>query len=163
TTRPRGTPPTPSATSSWIAPVGMTSTCSLAWCSPSFMMEPLPNCFSICVRARSRLRCRSFIVAPPGRSRLIRGGSAPNSLALSIPNIRSHVNQPRESAHFTEPDFLDLAVDRARGVKSALHDKQRLDGLGSHRHPAQLLEDRRQIGRGPRSPDPGHRELGREG
>src|SRR5207302_3723777 len=84
--------------------------------------------------------------------RLTRGGSAPNSLALSIPNIRSRVNQPRESAHFTEPDFLDLAVDRARGVKSALHDKQRLNGLGPHRHPAQLLEDRRQIGRGPRSP-----------
>ena len=44
--RPRGTPPTPSARSSPRLPVEMASTCSAAL-SPSFMMAPLPNCFSI--------------------------------------------------------------------------------------------------------------------
>ena len=44
--RPRGMPPTPSARSSAIDPVGMKSTC---WreTAPSFMIEPVPNCFSI--------------------------------------------------------------------------------------------------------------------
>src|SRR5579872_2124644 len=48
--------------SSASAPVDITSAVSLAWCSPSFMMDPLPNCFSIWVRARSRARCRSFML-----------------------------------------------------------------------------------------------------
>ena len=44
--RPRGMPPTPRARSSAIEPVGITS---IAWMAaePSFMIEPVPNCFSI--------------------------------------------------------------------------------------------------------------------
>src|SRR5437899_3629789 len=45
--RPRGKPPTPSARSTAIEPVEMTSIFSSA-AAPSFMIEPFPNCFSIC-------------------------------------------------------------------------------------------------------------------
>src|SRR5207249_10641392 len=51
--RPRGTPPTPSAMSRPIEPVETTSTGTRALSSPSFMMAPFPNCFSICCSARS--------------------------------------------------------------------------------------------------------------
>src|SRR5438552_218398 len=51
--RPRGTPPTPVARSRPSEPVWITSTPTFALSSPSFMMAPLPNCFSICWRARS--------------------------------------------------------------------------------------------------------------
>src|SRR6186997_2800670 len=56
--RPRGTPPTPTARSSAIDPVGIESTaCRSA--VPSFMMEPRPNCFSIDRMAASTARERS--------------------------------------------------------------------------------------------------------
>jgi hypothetical protein len=48
TTRPRGTPPTPSAASNEIAPVEITAIGTMASFDPSRMMDPLPNCFSIC-------------------------------------------------------------------------------------------------------------------
>ena len=44
--RPRGMPPTPSARSSAMEPVGMASTCCRSG-EPSFMIEPRPNCFSM--------------------------------------------------------------------------------------------------------------------
>ncbi len=52
-TRPRGKPPTPSAASNEIDPVEITEMGTTAPLLPSFMMEPLPNCFSICDMARS--------------------------------------------------------------------------------------------------------------
>ena len=57
-TRPRGTPPTPSAASKEMEPVEMAAmgTTSLL---PRRMMEPLPNCFSICESAKSIARERS--------------------------------------------------------------------------------------------------------
>ena len=48
TTRPRGTPPTPRAMSSAIEPVGIVSTAMRLEASPSRMIAPLPNCFSMC-------------------------------------------------------------------------------------------------------------------
>ncbi len=52
-TLPRGNPPTPSATSSARHPVEITLIPGLTdW--PSFIIEPLPNCFSICSKAISR-------------------------------------------------------------------------------------------------------------
>ena len=49
--RPRGMPPTPSARSSAIEPVGIESTaCRSA--EPSFMIAPRPNCFSIAEQRR---------------------------------------------------------------------------------------------------------------
>ena len=59
--RPRGMPPTPSARSSAIEPVGMVSrTCFSR--DPSFMIAPRPNCFSIVARAASTALPRSAVV-----------------------------------------------------------------------------------------------------
>ncbi len=52
TTRPRGMPPTPRATSRERIPVERVAIFILAL-SPNFMMAPLPNCFSIPASARS--------------------------------------------------------------------------------------------------------------
>ena len=46
-TRPRGTPPMPSAASSGSAPVGIAPMLRSWPPSPNFMMEPLPNLVSI--------------------------------------------------------------------------------------------------------------------
>src|SRR3984885_11070024 len=58
-TRPRGTPPTPRAASKLIEPVEMTEIGTIASLAPRRMMEPLPNCFSIWLRALSTARARS--------------------------------------------------------------------------------------------------------
>ena len=58
-TRPRGTPPTPSAASKEIEPVEMTEIGTIASLLPRRMIEPLPNCFSICESASSTARERS--------------------------------------------------------------------------------------------------------
>ena len=47
TTRPRGTPPTPSAASKEIDPVLIVEIGTIASLLPRRMIEPLPNCFSI--------------------------------------------------------------------------------------------------------------------
>src|SRR5580700_8804284 len=52
-TRPRGKPPTPNAASNEIDPVGITAIGTIASFDPSRMIEPLPNCFSICANAIS--------------------------------------------------------------------------------------------------------------
>src|SRR5688500_4535860 len=57
-TRPRGRPPTPSAMSSAMEPVGMTAIWTTGR-SPRRITEPLPNCLSICARARSSALSRS--------------------------------------------------------------------------------------------------------
>ena len=56
---PRGIPPTPRAASICMLPVGITEIC-VAAASPSFITEPLPNCFSICTRAASSAVCLSI-------------------------------------------------------------------------------------------------------
>src|SRR6476620_11332845 len=56
--RPRGMPPTPSARSSAIEPVGIVSTCCRS-AEPRRMIEPEPNCFSIARIAASTARPRS--------------------------------------------------------------------------------------------------------
>ena len=82
TTRPRGIPPTPSAASTASEPVGMTNMTCSGW-SPSRMIEPLPNCRSICVSAVSTARHFSVdftldMSSPflPG-TRSARGGARP--------------------------------------------------------------------------------------
>src|SRR3989442_1908130 len=55
-TRPRGNPPTPRAASRESDPDEIASSAALLSMPPSRMMEPLPNCFSICDTARSRAR-----------------------------------------------------------------------------------------------------------
>src|ERR1035437_7290743 len=59
-TRPRGSPPTPSAASSEIDPVEITETGTRASFDPRRRIEPLPNCFSIWLKASSKARKRSF-------------------------------------------------------------------------------------------------------
>src|SRR5690348_15468537 len=54
--RPRGSPPTPSAMSRPSEPVETTSMPFSTSLSPIFMIEPLPNCFSIWESAA----CRAF-------------------------------------------------------------------------------------------------------
>ena len=58
--RPRGMPPTPSARSSAIEPVGIVSRTSFSR-DPSFMIAPRPNCFSIVARAASTALPRSAV------------------------------------------------------------------------------------------------------
>jgi len=50
----------PSAMSSPSEPVDTTSMSSATSPSASRMIEPLPNCFSICASAAARAFCRSF-------------------------------------------------------------------------------------------------------
>src|SRR5580704_15639710 len=57
-TRPRGKPPTPSAASREMEPVGITLTCCTLR-EPSCSTEPLPNCFSICSSVCIIKRARS--------------------------------------------------------------------------------------------------------
>src|SRR6202044_3418381 len=58
-TRPRGIPPTPIAASRLIAPVEIDSTRMRGASGPIFMMDPLPQLFSICAMARLRAFLRS--------------------------------------------------------------------------------------------------------
>src|SRR5439155_16886659 len=73
--RPRGKPPTPSARSTAIEPVEMTSIFSSA-AAPSFMIEPFPNCFSICRIAWSIALVFS-VTAIPTSQRASRKRTAP--------------------------------------------------------------------------------------
>ena len=60
TTRPRGKPPTPSARSIRMFPVGMTSISTIL-SSPRRMMAPSPKSLAICWMARSRFLFRAAI------------------------------------------------------------------------------------------------------
>ena len=68
--RPRGMPPTPSARSSAIEPVGIVSRTSFSR-DPSFMIAPRPNCFSIVARAASTALLRSAVLRSAARSSVI--------------------------------------------------------------------------------------------
>src|SRR3990170_4232697 len=63
-TRPRGTPPPPSARSSASDPVGIVSTARCV-ASPSLITAPSPYCFLICETADSRARFRSSGIERP--------------------------------------------------------------------------------------------------
>ena len=62
TIRPIGKPPIPSATSKPSDPVEIDSTSNVL-VSPNFIIEPLPNCFSICPNAAASAFCFSSLVA----------------------------------------------------------------------------------------------------
>src|SRR6201994_3904395 len=62
-TRPRGTPPTPSAASNEMEPVEITEIGTMASFAPSRMIDPLPNCFSSCESAVSMALLRSSATA----------------------------------------------------------------------------------------------------
>src|SRR5271170_4936620 len=61
-TRPRGSPPTPSAMSRPSDPVDTVSISTAFWFLPRRMIEPLPNARSICDRAASSALVLSTLV-----------------------------------------------------------------------------------------------------
>src|SRR3989441_4184798 len=99
--RPRGKPPTPSARSTAIEPVEMTSIFSSA-AAPSFMIEPFPTCFSIgriawsIARAFSDTATSHLLIAPQKERRRLAshrrhqfrwgvlGGRSPPDLTSSL-------------------------------------------------------------------------------
>jgi len=86
TTRPRGKPPIPRAMSSPSEPVETTSMSSATWPSAMRMIEPLPNCFSICANAAARAFCRSFVS--------VTAMLLPSSIAASAPSGRGGPSGP---------------------------------------------------------------------
>ncbi len=73
TTRPRGRPPTPSAASSETEPVEITLTGTRTSRFPRRMIEPLPNVFSICAIADSRIFAFSSVIIHLERGNRFRG------------------------------------------------------------------------------------------
>src|SRR5581483_11590071 len=110
TIRPRGSPPTPSATSRASAPVGITSICMWAF-SPSRMIEPLPNCFSIWPSAISRALSRST-GTPPGLCVSSSGGSRQGEAYLRgvtlTTTLEFHACQPQ----YAERTFVSSTLER---------------------------------------------------
>jgi hypothetical protein len=107
--RPRGMPPTPSARSSAIEPVGMKSTCCRA-AEPSFMIDPVPNCFSIARIAASTALPLSAVARaplPPLRSLVIAMGLSRSCRSIGRSTERTFPASDRGSALFRFL-FLDL-------------------------------------------------------
>src|SRR5664280_3683959 len=124
-TRPRGIPPTPSARSRAIDPVGMKSTCCRS-AEPSFMIDPRPNCFSIERIAASTAFVRSAADAP---FRSVIAIASCSCLVPLAPTERTMTRPPGCSA-------LRLFLDDGAGL--AL----RLDQLDALRHFEEWLETR---------------------
>src|SRR3989442_1318519 len=144
-TRPRGSPPVPSARSSPSEPDGMTGTSGGASVAPSFMMDPLPNCFSIWAIASSMARffsSRSAIAF----SFNCQVGSKATGLYSSA---EGHFHQGRiDGAARTQ-----LALDELhRGRREPSHHAVLLDG-----------EDRLQRARLHAIANAGQGQMGREG
>src|SRR6185312_13725192 len=99
--RPRGMPPTPSARSSAIEPVGMVSTCCRS-AEPRRMIEPEPNCFSMARIAASTARPRSApAVFSPFRSMT----AIVTLLCVRAPSSTQGLATPRDRSAFV-PLFL---------------------------------------------------------
>ncbi len=115
--RPRGMPPTPSARSRAIEPVGMKSTCCRA-VAPSFMIEPVPNCFSIERIAASTALPRSAWArsaarsVPPVRSPF-------RSSAGRCPVIAISSRSCRHNCHSDRPCHWPRAGDQPSSVSSS--------------------------------------------
>ena len=100
--RPRGMPPTPSARSSAIEPVGIVSSTSFSR-DPSFMIAPRPNCFSIVASAASTALPRSAVFRSAARSSVIaicpsRSSSDPVGPLAGADAWRPPVDQPSSAA-----------------------------------------------------------------
>src|SRR4051794_37343268 len=108
-TRPRGSPPTPSARSSDNDPVGMTST-SCALLPSSGMIAPLPNCFSMAAMAACTALKRSlvFMISPLAWSNDGAVQELPaNPLTLLFANLR---DAPGEREQHVVAASVDGAV-----------------------------------------------------
>src|SRR4051812_18558671 len=110
-TRPRGSPPTPSARSSDSDPVGITST-SWVLVPSSGMIAPLPNCFSMAAIAACTAFKRSlvFISSPFDRSSDgLRIELAAQTLPLLVAKKRC---RPRQREDVVERSVVDGAVSQ---------------------------------------------------
>src|SRR5437870_12881167 len=144
-TRPRGSPPVLSARSSPSEPDGMTGTSGGASVAPSFMMDPLPNCFSIWAIASSMAR---FF-------------SSRSAIAFSFNcQVGSKATGLYSSA---EGHFRQGCIDGAARTKLALDEFHR--GRRELSHNAVLLggEDRLQRTRLHAIANAGQGQMGREG
>src|SRR6266581_8992331 len=145
-TRPRGSPPVPSARSSPSEPDGMTGTSGGgASVSPNFMMDPLPNCFSIWAIASSMAR---FF-------------SSRSAIAFSFNcQVGSKATGLYSSA---EGHFHQGCIDGAARTQLALDEFHR--GRREPSHHAVLLdgEDRLQRARLHAIANAGQGQMGREG
>src|SRR2546427_1187194 len=145
-TRPRGSPPVPSARSSPSEPDGMTGTSGGgASVAPSFMMDPLPNCFSIWAIASSMAR---FF-------------SSRSAIAFSFNcQVGSKATGLYSSA---EGHFHQGCIDGAARTQLALDELHR--GRREPSHYAVLLdgEDRLQRARLHAIANAGQGQMGREG
>ena len=113
--RPRGMPPTPSARSSAIEPVGIVSSTSFSR-DPSFMIAPRPNCFSIVARAASTALPRSAVFRSAARSSVIaicpsRSSSDPSDRSPERTRWRPPVDQPSSASSSTTVSFLARLAD----------------------------------------------------
>src|ERR1043165_9651517 len=137
TIRPRGSPPTPSATSRASAPVGTTSICMWAF-SPSRMIEPLPNCFSIWPSAISRALSRST-GTPPGLCVSFVWGKSPGAAYLRGVTLTTTVE-----FHVCRQQYLE------RSYASSIPERKPLeDGVGrTLRRQHALVEDQLSDGEG---------------
>ena len=95
-TRPRGTPPTPSAASNEIDPVEMTEMGTIASLLPRRMMEPFPNCFSICERASSTARERSSAKSVSNSGAVFSSKHTPSAEKHSGLEVRACLNGRRD-------------------------------------------------------------------
>src|SRR6187431_30223 len=132
--RPRGSPPTPSATSSAIEPVGMTSTGARS-SLPNRMTEPFPNCLSIWARADSRafsrsagdgmacsfcsrsVACRLSRSAPDGADAATRRG-----VSCDVVHVRDGLRHPSSLLPTRECTRIDTCCAGAYGVIEQIFD-----------------------------------------
>src|SRR6202040_305488 len=117
TTRPRGKPPTPRAASNEIAPVEITAMGTIASFDPNRMIDPLPNCFSICDTANSIALPRSsamgvwlLVVAVSASGRIIHMERSEEKANLE--NIGGKVSEMGERAEKRGAAF-DLLASRS--------------------------------------------------
>src|SRR5574340_299338 len=113
--RPLGRPPTPSATSSAIDPVGITEIGCRA-SSPRRITEPLPKVLSICANASSSALSRSCacaaIVVP--FSNLVRRSEVYGRAGYRQLRRREHRHHPRRGARPPE-NGRELPIDSSIG------------------------------------------------
>src|SRR5207245_1813837 len=150
-TRPRGSPPVPSARSSPSEPDGMTGTSGGASVAPSFMMDPLPNCFSIWAIANAgqgqmRREGARLLRKPERRRAVLHSRLKPlqlrHVLALPVQSQPDHAGRARIRERAQPAGFQRegtgrrgrLQEDRAQGVHLRLLDvspklERQMDGL----------------------------------
>src|SRR5687768_4085200 len=131
-TRPRGSPPMPSAISRPSEPVETASTSYDAAASPRRMTEPLPNCFSIWPSAAESafLRLSSIWKSPLrtsvfGEAERIKAGCInPQEKRCESLNIRGDFRRDLSSAGDIQGPRIDNTVYRARFITLTLHEHE---------------------------------------